>query len=101
MPENVIDELVSVNPVIKDVSQLPVDIVMVAEPAVRVEPAVDVRLLAPKIAVALDSVNVPDHTKELPKVVLIALLTVKLLAVSSIEIVPPETLTTTVDVPTV
>ena len=84
-----------------DVSHEPVDIVIVVEPlVVNVAAPNDVRLLAPNAAVAPDKVSVPDHVNEFPMVVLIPEFTDRLLAVSSIEIVPPDALTTIVEAPT-
>lgn len=85
------------------VSQLPVLIVIVAEAKVMTAaPPEDVKLLTPNASVpTLVAVNVPDHMKLFPKVMLIPALTVRLLAVSSMETVPPEAFTTIVDVPTV
>lgn len=105
VPENVTDELVAVKlpEVTEDVSQLPVLIIMVEEAnVITATPPEDVRLLAPNAIVpALVKVKVPDHVRLTPIVVFIPELTVKLFAVSSIDIVPPEALTTIVDVPTV
>jgi hypothetical protein len=101
VPENVTLEPVDVKDEAEEVSQFPVLIVMVAEPNVIVAAPEDVRLFTPKVTVALVRVSVPDHVKEFPNVVLIPEFTVTLLAVSSIEMVPPDTFTTTVEVPTV
>lgn len=86
-----------------DVSHEPVDIVTVVVPLLvqAAEAPDDVRLLAPKATVAPDTVIVPLHVREFPMVVLMVELTVRLFAVSSMEIVPPEVLTVTVEVPTV
>jgi hypothetical protein len=101
VPENVTDEPVNVNPVIDDVSQEPVDMVMVDDEAVRVAAAVDVRLLVPNVTVALERVKVPAQVSEFPNVVFIDVLTVILFAVSSMLIVPPDVSTIISDVPTV
>lgn len=102
VPENVTDELVAVKlPEGMDaVSQDPVLIVIAAEANVRTAAPKEVRLLAPKATVALVIVIVPENVKLATKVVLIPLSTVKLFAVSSMLIVPPEVSTSTVDVPT-
>jgi hypothetical protein len=101
VPENVTLEPVEVNEVADDVSQFPVPIVIVADPNVMVAAPDDVRLLAPKDTVALVKVSIPDQVRDTPNVVLIPEFTVISFAVSSIETVPPETLTTTKEVPTV
>ena len=101
VPESVTLELVAVNDVHADVLHEPVDIVMVADANVMVAVPEQVRLLAPKAAVALVSVSVPVNVSELPNVVLMAEFAVTLLAVSSMEMVPPDALTTMVEVPTV
>ena len=101
VPEKVVEPL-TVRAAILEVSQEPVDMVMVDEPfVVSVAAPDDVRLLAPKAGVAPDRVTVPVHVRLFPMVVLMPELTVRLLAVSSIETVPPDALTTTVEVPTV
>jgi hypothetical protein len=97
----VTEDAVAVNEVADEVSQLPVLIVMVADPNVMVAAPDDVRLFPPKETVALVSVRIPDHVRGFPNVVLIPEFTVTSLAVSSIEIVPPDTFTTIEDVPTV
>jgi hypothetical protein len=99
--ENVTDDAVAVNVVHAVVLHEPVDIVIVADPNAIVATPEHVRLLAPNVAVALVNVRVPENVRELPNVVLIAVLTVTLFAISSIEIVPAETLIAIVDVPTV
>ena len=103
VPENVLEvaELV-VNVPADDVSQLPVDIVVVAPASNTVFAPDVVKLLAPKVSVpVLVAVKVPEIVKLAENVVEMAELTVKLFAVSSMLIVPPDTFTTTVEVPTV
>jgi hypothetical protein len=101
-PLNVTDELVAVKVVAEDVSQKPVDMVIVAEAKVIVAAPLEVRLLAPNVSVpALVAVNVPDQVKLAANVVLIPELTVKLFAVSSMLTVPPDAAITTVEIPTV
>ena len=104
VPEKVTDELVAVKfaDVTDEVSQFPVDMVMVADAKVATAEPDDVRLLAPKVSVpALVAVNVPDHVKLAEKVVLMPLSTVRLFAVCEMLIVPLDVSISTVDVPTV
>lgn len=103
VPENVleVDELV-VNVPAEDVSHEPVDIVVVALASSTVFAPEVVKLLAPKVNVpALVAVKVPEIVKLAEKVVEMDELMVKLFAVSSMFMVPPEVSTTTVDVPVV
>ena len=102
VPEKVTDELVAVKlpELMEEVSQLPVLMVIVDEAKVITAAPEEVRLLAPNATVpALVKVSVPENVRLLPIVVLMAELTVRLLAVSSMLMVPLDTFTTMVDVP--
>lgn len=100
VPENVTVDVVAVNVVADEVSQLPELIVIVAEARVMVAAPLDVRLLAPKAMVpAFVKVRTPLHVSEPANVVEIVGFTVRLFTVCVTLIVPPETSTTTVDVP--
>lgn len=100
VPERVTDEPVPVKLEAEDVSHVPVPIVMRAEANVRVAAPLEVRLFAPKLTVALVRVRTPLHVSEPLKLEVTPGLTVRLSSVCGILIVPPEALTTIVEVPT-
>lgn len=101
VPEKLTEELVAVNVVTEEVSQLPVDIVMTADANVMVAGPFEVRLLAPNATVAPVRVNVPLQVSEPVKVVEIAGLTVRLFTPCGTLTVPPEAFTMKVEVPAV
>lgn len=102
VPESVTVELVAVNVVADEVSQLPDPIVMVAEAKVIVAGPLEVRLFAPKAIVpAFVKVSVPVHVRDPVNVVEIVGLTVRLFTVCEMLTVPPDAFTTTVEAPTV
>lgn len=100
VPEKVTVEPVEVNALVDDVSQLPAPIVTVAEAKLRVAGPLEARPLAPKLTVALVSVRLPLQVREPLNVVETPGLTVRLLTTCRTLIVPPDVLTTMVDVPT-
>jgi len=100
VPEKVTKEPVPVKLVAEDVSQLPVLMVMVADASVMVAAPLEVRSFAPKLTVAFVRVRVPLHVSGPLNVVETPGLTVRLFAVCARLTVPPEAITTKVDVPT-
>ena len=102
VPENVTVELVAVKVAVEAVFQLPVLIVIVAEANVIVAGPLEDRLFDPNATgPALVRVRVPLHVREPLKVVATPGFTVRLFTVCEMLIVPPDALTTTVEVPTV